>query len=280
MNTQSGKNNPDDTRPDGATVELDTQPYARKGDQVDAGQQLTDKAGQVAEQAKDALGETVSKVREQAVSQVDAQKARATETVNSVAQAVHQTAEQLRQQDQGAIAGYADKAADQIERFSTYLNNRDFNDLAIEVQRFARRQPAIFLGGALLAGMLAARFLKSSAPQPQGGQYPYNYGGYGQYGGYSSYGSYNSYPGGRNYRDSGGNGPDYADSGYDQGSGVSARVPASGFTSSSSEDINNTSGGNAGVKRRGSQRTSSGGNTADSSSSYADSGDNPGLEVS
>jgi hypothetical protein len=266
-------------------VELDTQPYSRKGSQADSGQQLADKAGQVAEQAKDALGDTVSKVRDQAISQVDAQKSRATDTVNSVAQAVHQTAEQLRQQDQGAIAGYADKAADQIERFSTYLNNRDFNDMAIEVQRFARRQPAIFLGGALLAGMLAARFLKSSAPQPQGGSYPYHYGGSSRYGGYSSYGSYNSYPDDRNYGDRGGYGSDYAgvdyaDKGYGQGAGASARVPASGFTSSGNDEQDNASGSSAKAKRQGNQQASSRGNNTDNSGSYADAGDNPGLGVS
>jgi hypothetical protein len=32
-----------------------------------------------------------------------------------------------------------------------------------EVERFARRQPALFLGGAFTLGLIAARFLKSSS---------------------------------------------------------------------------------------------------------------------
>jgi hypothetical protein len=32
------------------------------------------------------------------------------------------------------------------------------------VQDYAKRQPAVFLGGAIAAGFLVARFLKSSAP--------------------------------------------------------------------------------------------------------------------
>jgi hypothetical protein len=35
--------------------------------------------------------------------------------------------------------------------------------MASDVKRFAQRQPALFLGGAFTAGLMAARFLKSSA---------------------------------------------------------------------------------------------------------------------
>jgi hypothetical protein len=92
-----------------------------------------------------------------------------------------------------------DSAVDQIERFAGYLRNRDVGQMVDDVERFARRQPGLFLGSAFTIGLLAARFLKSSSPSTSGsGNYPLatrgtygsqNYGqNYGNYGGSTSYG--------------------------------------------------------------------------------------------
>lgn len=225
-------------RSDAETTELYTQSSSSNKSSNAAmgstGEQISDKAGQLADQAKDALGDTVDNVREKAVSQVDQQKSRAADTLNTVAGAVRQTGDQLRQQDQGTVAQYVDSAANQIERLATYLNNRDVNDMAIELQHFARRQPALFIGGAFLAGMLAARFLKSSSQQAGGAQGSANYGygtyrGYGSYGGYSNYDNYGGYGANRDYST-----PDYSGyssyNNYDNAGNVRpARVETSGY---------------------------------------------------
>ena len=57
---------------------------------------------------------------------------------------------------------YVEKAADQIERFSGQLRQKDVSELLSDAQRFARQRPAVFIGAAFTAGVLAARFLKSS----------------------------------------------------------------------------------------------------------------------
>ena len=62
------------------------------------------------------------------------------------------------------MAQFVERAADQIERFSNHLRERDLNDLVGEAQRFARQQPAMFIGSSFAAGMLAARFIKASRP--------------------------------------------------------------------------------------------------------------------
>jgi hypothetical protein len=80
-----------------------------------------------------------------------------------VAQAVRQSARPFRDNQQDTIAEYVEKAADQLEQFSTRLRERDLNELMNDAQRFARRQPALFIGVAFTAGLLGARFLKSSA---------------------------------------------------------------------------------------------------------------------
>jgi len=102
-------------------------------------------------------------VRERATAQLSSQKDRATDGLGSVAQAVRQSTQHLRDNKQDAIANYVEKAADQIDRFSTQIRNRDVGELVNEVQRFARRQPALFVGSAFAIGVIGARFLKSSS---------------------------------------------------------------------------------------------------------------------
>ncbi|HEX6974417.1 MAG TPA: hypothetical protein VF147_08450 [Vicinamibacterales bacterium] len=105
----------------------------------------------------------MDRVRERAAAQLSSQKDRATDGLGSVARAVRQSAEPLRNNQQDTIAQYVEKAADQIDRFSTTLRNRDVGELVADAQRLARRQPALFIAGAFAVGLLGARFMKSSA---------------------------------------------------------------------------------------------------------------------
>jgi hypothetical protein len=105
----------------------------------------------------------MDRVKETAAAQLSSQKDRATDGLGSLADAVRKTSQPLRENKQDTIARYVEKTADQIEQFSTRLRERDLGDLVAEAQRFARRQPALFIGGAFAVGVLATRFLKSSA---------------------------------------------------------------------------------------------------------------------
>jgi len=126
----------------------------------------------------------MGRVRERATAQLTDQKEKATESLGSVAQAVRQTTQQLRDQQQGVMAEYVEKAADQLDRFSNNLRNKDVKDLIGDAERFARRQPALFVGAAFAVGVIGARFLKSSSNQgdSSGRQFrdetgPYSYAG-------------------------------------------------------------------------------------------------------
>jgi hypothetical protein len=93
----------------------------------------------------------------------------------------------LREQQHETIAGYVDSAADQIERFSQNLKNKDVGELVNDAQRLARRQPALFVGSAFAIGLLGARFFKSSSDR-----YRSEYGS-GEYGDtYRSRGAYDT----------------------------------------------------------------------------------------
>ncbi|MGH9309596.1 MAG: hypothetical protein ACRD1U_09500 [Vicinamibacterales bacterium] len=104
----------------------------------------------------------VDRVREKANAQLATQKDRATDGLGTVAQAVRQTTSQLRDQHHDTVAGYIEQAADQLERFSTRLKEKNVNELVRDAQDLARRQPALFIGSAFAVGLIGARFLKSS----------------------------------------------------------------------------------------------------------------------
>jgi len=139
-------------------------------------EQIGDTVSNVTQQAGEKVGQLADQAKQTVTSQVATQKDKASEALSSVAQALRQTGDQLRSNDQGAISQYAGQAADQIERLSGFLRDRDVNDILHETERFARRQPALFLGGAFVLGLIGARFLKSSQQNDQTGyqdRYPY-----------------------------------------------------------------------------------------------------------
>jgi hypothetical protein len=59
-------------------------------------------------------------------------------------------------------AFYVHWAADRLERAADELRNRNIEDLFDSFTRFARQQPAAAFAGAVLAGFVLSRFLKSA----------------------------------------------------------------------------------------------------------------------
>lgn len=115
-------------------------------------------------------GGIVNRVKESATAQLTNQKDRGTDALGSVAQAVRSSTQRLRDEQHDTIAGYVDKAADQIDSWSRRLKEKDIDELLTDVQRLARRQPAVFIGSAFALGLVGARFLKSSRQQNEYGQ--------------------------------------------------------------------------------------------------------------
>jgi hypothetical protein len=135
------------------------------------------------EEAQETAAELAGQAQRTAMSSLDSQKGRAAAGLEGVAMALRQTTEQLRAQEQGMVAGYAEQVAERIESLTTALQEKSAAELIDDVENFARRRPEIFIGGALALGFLAARFLKSSAPRTNGdGMSGVGRGGAGVYG--------------------------------------------------------------------------------------------------
>jgi len=119
------------------------------------------KAGVVSE-AKNAIGEAAEGLKSRAMGAVDERKVTAAQTLGTVAGALRGAAQDLQHGEVAALGTYAESAAEQIDKVAGYLREKDLNGLRRDAETFARRHPEVFLGGAFLAGLLAARFLKSS----------------------------------------------------------------------------------------------------------------------
>lgn len=123
--------------------------------------------GQVKEAAGNAAGKAVEQVKEKAGSVLGDQKTNLASGVASVAESVRHVGENLGGADENnqiaALAGkYGDSLAAQIERVSSYIDEKEISELVSDVEQFARRNPLLFVGGAFVLGVFAARFLKSS----------------------------------------------------------------------------------------------------------------------
>ncbi len=107
----------------------------------------------------------VDRVKESAAAQLTTQKNRGTDALGQVANAVRSSTQKLREEQHDTIAGYVDKAAEQIDTWSRRLREKDIDELMSDVQRLARRQPAVFIGSAFALGLVGSRFFKSSRKQ-------------------------------------------------------------------------------------------------------------------
>jgi len=189
------------------------------------------KTEEVLDQAQARVGEVADQVKQQGTTQLNSQKERAAEQLTGVSQALRQTGQQLRYENpEGPVAQYAEKAAEQVERLSSYLQQHEIGDMVGDIERFARRQPALFLSGAFALGVIAARFIKSSSSADRQGQYS-GYSGYPRYSNYSGEGGYSGssrYGSGADYRSGAGYGYRAATAtggtnvgtGYDNGTGT------------------------------------------------------------
>jgi hypothetical protein len=107
----------------------------------------------------------IDRVKQSATAQLTTQKDRGIDALGSVTQAVRSSSQRLRDEKHETIASYVDQAADQIDTWSRRIKDKDLDELVTDVQRLARRQPAVFISSAFALGLIGARFLKSSPPE-------------------------------------------------------------------------------------------------------------------
>jgi len=113
------------------------------------------------DKAKSNIAEAAESARAEARRIANQQKNVGADRLNEVAGAVYGAARSL-EAGMPQMASYVHGAAARLEGAAKTLRHRNIDDLMDEIGGFARSQPAIFFGGAMLAGFALARFLKSS----------------------------------------------------------------------------------------------------------------------
>ncbi|HUR94201.1 MAG TPA: hypothetical protein VMY76_06430 [Gemmatimonadales bacterium] len=121
-----------------------------------------DQIRQVKDQVVDQAKSSFRQAKDSASSSLSQSRTQAAEKIGGIANAVRSTGDHLRSENQPGVADLTDSLADQVERLSGYLRDRDLTAFRNDVEGFARRQPAVAVGVALALGLLGARFLKSS----------------------------------------------------------------------------------------------------------------------
>jgi phage I-like protein len=101
-------------------------------------------------------------LREAGQDAITKQKQRAAQELSSVSAAIRRAAEKLEDQKSGTFVSYFESAAQTIDNAARYVEERELAEVAEDLGNFTRKRPALVLGGLLVAGLAAGRFLNAS----------------------------------------------------------------------------------------------------------------------
>jgi len=139
---------------------------ASSGDLKQVGTELAQEAksavSNAASQVKSQATDLADAAQEQATSYLDEQKGMAAGRIEGVASALRQAGQELAGNDEDTLAQYTNTLAEQLDKFSSSLRDREIGSLIEDAKQLAYRQPELFVAGALAAGFVIGRFFKSS----------------------------------------------------------------------------------------------------------------------
>jgi hypothetical protein len=125
-------------------------------------------AGTLLDEAKAKANDAYFAVADKASSVIEEQRSEFSGGLTGVADTVRRISGAIVEKDgDNGIAKFAAEytvaAANKLEGAAQYFERTDLKGMARDVEAYARRNPAIFLGAAFAVGVLAARFFKSTA---------------------------------------------------------------------------------------------------------------------
>ena len=124
------------------------------------------KAKEIVEQSQTTATSMADSARGTVKSTLTGQKDNVADHLLATAQAIQSASDQLKEHGTPFVSEYAEKAVTSITEFSGTLKEKQVEQIVADTEAFARRNPGLYLGAAAVAGLLAARFLKSSGASP------------------------------------------------------------------------------------------------------------------
>src|SRR5512132_385734 len=113
--------------------------------------QVKERVGEGAQQVQEKASEAKERTRERLSAQIDSRSTQAGEQMTRTADALRQPAQRL------------EGVAQRVEKLGQYLTANDGDGLLRDVERMARNQPWLIVGGGTALGFVAARFTKASS---------------------------------------------------------------------------------------------------------------------
>lgn len=108
----------------------------------------------------------IDAARLQAQDYVERRKTDAAQSVHGLAQTIRKSGRDLGEKPN--VRAFFDSAADGLEQLGSSIERRSLDDLYGEAEAFARRAPVAVAVGTFVAGLIAARFIKSSSLPAEG----------------------------------------------------------------------------------------------------------------
>lgn len=138
-------------------------------DQNDASSTMGGIADASGEHETSVFAEFVDAARLAAESMLEEQRQQVAQKVSGIAEALRSAANSLEQSQNRALAGYVDQAADQVASIYRTVRERHWSEIVADTEDFARRQPTLFVLGAVATGFLVGRFLWAGGRHRRGG---------------------------------------------------------------------------------------------------------------
>ncbi|MCE8016585.1 hypothetical protein HOP62_10940 [Halomonas sp. MCCC 1A17488] len=118
---------------------------------------------EIRQQAEETRDELRDAARQQAEGLLDRQKAAAADQAERVSTVLHKMADEFERQEQPYFSGCVNELARRSDAFSRNLRERDLEALMEQTRHYTRQHPALFMGGAIAAGFMLSRFMRSSS---------------------------------------------------------------------------------------------------------------------
>lgn len=126
--------------------------------------------GEVKHEAQQAAGEMkqemqhlTEEAKERGRALFEGQRRAAADEIGGMVEALRRTQQDLDREQKPSTSELVGRAASALDRLAGTVRTQDFRRLFGEVEGYARQHPGLFFGGSIAAGLLLARFLKSSA---------------------------------------------------------------------------------------------------------------------
>jgi ElaB/YqjD/DUF883 family membrane-anchored ribosome-binding protein len=116
------------------------------------------------------IADFLDAARSAADSLLEEQKRQVAERISGVAEALRNAVSPLDRSQNGPMARLVEQGANRVGDFSLTLRNRRWNELVADTQDFAKRQPTLFVLGAVATGFLVGRLLWTATEGQQRGQ--------------------------------------------------------------------------------------------------------------